>query len=163
MLNLLPRHHYGACRVSTALWAQLPQQAPTPTTTPKSGWVLFSRLALSSGSFLPRTLPKVTHRPLASLMSLCESVADEPLHPRKPTPHPLKGAFSLKCTAYCALILTLRPSRANHGESAADEPLRTRQPTPHPLKGAFSFYSLKVFTPGCAHGEKEIKRKNFRK
>ena len=108
MLNLLPRHRYGACRLSTAPWAQLRQQAPTPTTTPKSGWVIFRRLALSSGSFLPRTLPIITHRPLAFRMSLCESVADEPLHPRKPTPHPLKGATSDKCQTF----YSLRPSCA---------------------------------------------------
>ena len=61
------------------------------------------------------------------------------------------------------MLPNLRPSRENHGESVADEPLRTRLPTPHPLKGAFSFKSLKVFTPDCAHGEMEIKRKNLRK
>ena len=109
MPRLLPVHHFGACRLSTARWAQLRQQAPTPTTTPKSGWVLFCRLALSSGSFLPRTLPIITNRPLAFRMSLCESAADEPLRTRKPTPHPLKGASSMKCQTF----YSLRPSCAH--------------------------------------------------
>ena len=99
MLILLPRHHYGACRFSTALRAQLRQQAPTPTTTPKSGWVLFCRLAHCSGSFLPRTLPIVTLS--CSLATTTGLVGSAPPYGRSftnkplPRPPPLKAVRSL--------------------------------------------------------------------